>query len=464
MKLPGSLRGRSAGTYIALVAVAYSLLGVYLSSKVESGNGDALALALLVAFLVTTAAIIVAGLVLGRAVSRQFSSLADAARAIASGELDTRLDPGVSAEMGGSANAFNEMAGSLQSLIEAASQERNRLLASLNSATDAILAIGGDGRVAFANSSAELLFERSQAELVGNPLAWVLPNKQVLDALRASAEDGRSETQLIERPNRRSLQVITAPVIGGGEWTALVVFHDMTEMSRVEQVRRDFIANVSHELRTPLASVKAVIETLRGGAMRDERVAADFLSRAETEVDRLVEIVEELLELSRIESGLAPMAQQPVDLGEVCARAVERLRAQAEKQGVKLQTEAATRLPNVTGDAERLERAVINLVHNAIKFTAPGGTVTVSTCLLDGRVAVSVTDTGVGIAPEDVPRIFERFYKADRARQGGGTGLGLAVVKHTAEAHGGTVALESTPGAGSTFTLILPATAASVRG
>jgi two-component system phosphate regulon sensor histidine kinase PhoR len=355
------------------------------------------------------------------------------------------------------ADAFNHMAESVQDLIAAASQERNRLVAALNSSIDAVLAVNAEGRITFANMAAERLFVRSQDELVGNPFVWVMPDEQVIEALRASREEGLREMRLIERPSRYYLQVITTPIISGGEWTALVVFHDLTDVKRVEQVRRDFVANVSHELRTPLASIKSVIETLQSVALEEREAAQDFLSRADAEVDRLVQLVEELLELSRIESGEVPLARQPVEMAAVLAKAVERLRPQAEKQGLNFTLEVAPNLPPVIGDAERLERAAVNVIHNALKFTPSGGSVHVSAGLADSGVTVRVSDTGVGIAPEDLPRIFERFYKADRARGSGGTGLGLAVVKHTVEAHGGTVSVQSELGHGSTFSFSIPA-------
>jgi two-component system phosphate regulon sensor histidine kinase PhoR len=174
-------------------------------------------------------------------------------------------------------------------------------------------------------------------------------------------------------------------------------------------------------------------------------------------VDRLVQLMEELLELSRIESGEVPLARQPVEMAAVLAKAIERLRPQAEKQGLNLTLEVAPNLPPIVGDAERLERVAVNLIHNALKFTPAGGSIHVSADFVGGAVTVKVSDTGVGIAPEDLPRIFERFYKADRARGIGGTGLGLAVVKHTVEAHGGTVSVQSELGHGSTFSFSVPA-------
>jgi two-component system phosphate regulon sensor histidine kinase PhoR len=411
---------------------------------------------ILIALLATAAAAAILSLAIGTTIMRPLGRLARAARTIASGDLSERVRPRPSGEVGELADAFNQMAESLQGLIAAASQERERLVAALNSSVDAVLAVDAEGHVAFANLAAERLFGLSQEELVAKPFAWAMPNEEVIEALRASRQDGQRETRLVERANRQYLRVITTPIIGGGEWAALAVFHDLTDVRRVEQVRRDFVANVSHELRTPLASIKSVIETLEAGALNDSAVARDFLSRADAEVDRLVQMVEELLELSRIESGELPLAQGPVEMAAVVADAVERLRPQAEKQGLSLTLEAAPDLPPVIGDAERLARVVVDLIHNAVKFTPAGGSVHVWAGLADGRVTVRVSDTGVGIAPEDLPRIFERFYKGGRGRGGGGTGLGLAVVKHVVEAHGGTVSVESEPGHGSTFSFSIP--------
>jgi two-component system phosphate regulon sensor histidine kinase PhoR len=237
---------------------------------------------------------------------------------------------------------------------------------------------------------------------------------------------------------------------------SLVVLRDITDVKRLEQARRDFVANVSHELRTPLASVKAVVETLQGGALEDEVVAREFLARADAEVDRLVLIVEELLELSRLESGQAPLKREPVEMGRVLADAVERVRPRAERQGLAVTLDIAPGLPPVTGDAERLERAILNLLDNAVKFTPEGGSVGTRAWLENDAVHVEVKDTGVGIAREDLSRVFERFYKGAAGRGYGGTGLGLAIVKHVIEAHGGSVSADSREGQGSTFRFSIP--------
>lgn len=360
-------------------------------------------------------------------------------------------------DLGEAAGAFNRMADRLEARIAGASQERNRLMAAINSSVDAVIAVDAENNVTFANAATDIMLEKKPDEIVGQPFVWVVPTAEVIQALRDSRESGIQSSHVIERPVRRYLRAIVTPIRGGGEWASLVVFHDLTDVKRVEDVRRDFAANVSHELRTPLAAIKSVIETLEGGAMDDPAIAKDFLERADSEVDRLVQMVEELLELSRIESGELEVRKNAVDIGDTATVAVDRLRPHADRAGVTLSVDVGPGVPAVMGDRVTLERAVMNLVHNAIKFTEAGGSIDVRVRLEDGGADVAVQDTGAGIEPQDLPRVFERFYKADRARRAGGTGLGLAVVKHTVEAHGGRVSVESALGSGSTFRFWLPA-------
>ena len=385
-------------------------------------------------------------------------SLIHAAQKVAVGQMSARV-PTTPGGTGGNrlVQAFNQMAEALERRIAATSQEQGRLIAALNSSTDAIIAVDGEGAVTFANTAALGLLKPDAGQVLGRPLAWLLADKEVIEGLRVSSEEGRPSARLVERPGKRWLQVMTSPIVGGGDWASLVVFRDVSEVKRTEQVRTDFVANVSHELRTPLAALKAVIETLEGGAARDPDVAGDFFSRADAEVDRLVAMVEELLELSRIESGEQSVAYDAVDLTGILRRAVERLRPEADKRQVNLSLRTDGPLPAVQGDSERLERAVINVIQNGLKFTPAGGSVLVAAATLDAEVRIRIADSGVGIAREHLARVFERFYKGDRARHQEGSGLGLALVKHTIEAHGGTVTAESEPGRGSVFILTLPA-------
>jgi two-component system phosphate regulon sensor histidine kinase PhoR len=222
-------------------------------------------------------------------------------------------------------------------------------------------------------------------------------------------------------------------------------------------MRRDFVANVSHELRTPLASLQALVETLDGGALEDPPAAREFLGRMHVEVDGLRQMVEELLELSRIESGRMKLRLELTDVGEVVGEAARRLSAQAERQGVELHIRTPIEEIDASIDASRVQQIVVNLVHNAIKFTPPQGKVDVSVERRGRHAAVLVADTGIGVAPDELSRLFERFYKVDRSRSSSGTGLGLAIVKHLVQAHGGRVWAESPgEGMGTTFHVLLP--------
>jgi two-component system phosphate regulon sensor histidine kinase PhoR len=240
------------------------------------------------------------------------------------------------------------------------------------------------------------------------------------------------------------------------EGEVLMVFQNLTRVRRLETVRRDFISNISHELRTPLASLKALVETLQEGALEDPPAARRFLKQMEIEIDNLTQMVQEVLELTRIESGRVPLELKTIDPCEFLDSSIERMKLQAERAGLTLRLECTPDLPAVRADSGRMMQVFVNLIHNAIKFTQPGGEIIVSASPQEKEVVFSVKDTGVGIASEDLTRIFERFYKADRSRSGGGTGLGLSIARHMVEAHGGRIWVESELNVGSTFYFTLP--------
>ncbi|MDI6857074.1 MAG: ATP-binding protein [Dehalococcoidia bacterium] len=407
------------------------------------------------AVIVTGALAALLSLIVGSAIVRPLQRLAVAARNFGSGDLKGRVSPRPSGEAGEVADAFNQMAEDLDEMMSSLSEERSRLRAVLDSSSDGVVALDAEGSVTLVNRAAERLLGR-QEDLLGHSLAWALPDDGALRAVQASREGKSRETAVVEQSGGRSLLLTVEPIADGGRWVSLLVLRDITESKRLEETRRDFIANVSHELRTPLASIKAVIETLQSGALDDKAAAQEFLVRADAEVDHLARMVTELLELSRLESGQAPFTKEPVDIGPVLSRAVERMRPQAERKGLRLDLDIAPGLPTIVGDAERLEQATVNLLDNAVKFTPEGGSVRVSARLADAAVEVEVTDTGIGIAREKLPRIFERFYKAGSSQVDRGTGLGLAIVKHIIESFGGTVSVDSTEGQGSTFRFSIP--------
>jgi two-component system phosphate regulon sensor histidine kinase PhoR len=221
-------------------------------------------------------------------------------------------------------------------------------------------------------------------------------------------------------------------------------------------MRRELVGNISHELRTPLATIKAIVETIQDGAIDDKEAAKKFLARVNDEVDRMTQMVAELTELSRIESGKAKLKLETVNLNLIIEDVIARLNHYAKSQRVALLSELPDDLPPVHADNERIRQVITNLVHNAIKFTPSGGKAIISAKPERDSVVVSVCDTGIGISKEDLPHVFERFYKADKARAGGGTGLGLAIAKHVVQAHGGNIWAQSEEGKGSTFSFSLP--------
>jgi two-component system phosphate regulon sensor histidine kinase PhoR len=278
--------------------------------------------------------------------------------------------------------------------------------------------------------------------------------QRLVDAVLAS---GRVEEREIGLDDRNL--VVRALKVNDAEVAVLLTVRDETRLHRLERVRRDFVSNVSHELRTPVTAVRIMAETLERGGLEDPVAAADFVHRIGLEATHMTQIVEELLELSTIESGLRPLVRERVQLASLLA-AVDRLRPLASDKGVALEVHVADGTPDIAGDAARLGQVIRNLVHNAIKFTPGGGRIEVEAAPgAPGRVILRCTDSGVGIAPDDLPRIFERFWKADSSRQrdGEGSGLGLAIVRHVVEAHGGTVTAVSEPKRGAAFTVELPA-------
>jgi len=253
--------------------------------------------------------------------------------------------------------------------------------------------------------------------------------------------------------SKRYLRVIAVPITGSG---VLLLFQDLTSLRNLQTTRRELIGNISHEFRTPLAGIKAMVETLHGGAIDDKKAAGDFLNRIDSEVDRLTQLVAELTELSRIETGRAELKLEPVDLNSIVEEVATQLKPQVEREKLTVVRELAADLPPVPADAARVRQVMLNLLHNAIKFTEPGGQITVSTRKEGDSVITAIADNGRGIASDDLPHVFERFYKGDKARSGEGTGLGLAISQQLCRTMGGDILVESEPGQGSTFTICLP--------
>ncbi len=350
-------------------------------------------------------------------------------------------------------NTVRNLAETYDQQLAALEAERARLAAILNRMTDGVLIVDSTGSIQMANPGAEKLFGEG---LTGRSVIVALRHHQLIETWRKAQQTGEIQSESVEIPsNRKFLQITAIP--GQEAGGALLMVQDLTRLRRLETVRRDFISNVSHELRTPLASLKALAETLSDGALDDPPAARRFLARMQTEVDALTQMSTELLELTRIESGQVPLQLKPIAPIQLLQSAADRMKAQAERAGLDLHAECNPNLPLVPADSSRLEQVLVNLIHNAVKFTPAGGEIRLF-AKQDGKyIRFDVSDTGVGIDPDDLPRIFERFYKADRARtKGGGTGLGLSIARHIVEAHGGKIWVESEPEKGSTFYFNIP--------
>lgn len=350
-------------------------------------------------------------------------------------------------------NAVKTLALSQQVRVASLDAERAKLASVLEQMTDGVLIADAQARITFLNPAARRIFDAEDA--LGQTVVQVIRQHQLVEAWKRSRETGQPQEESVELPARRQfLQLVIQPDAQTGG--SLLLVQDLTRVRRLETVRRDFISNVSHELRTPLASLKALTETLRDGALSDPQAAPRFLGRIETEVDALTQMAQELLDLARIESGQVGLNLSRVSPSQLLESSAERMRAQAERAGLTLLVESAASLPEVRADRGRLEQVLVNLIHNAVKFTGPGGSVTLSAKSDGQRVCFSVADTGEGIPEDDLLRIFERFYRVDRSRTGGGTGLGLSIARHIVEAHGGKIWAESVEGRGSTFSFTIP--------
>ena len=352
--------------------------------------------------------------------------------------------------------ALQDIAQKVGRQISTLNNERGMLSAVLNQMTDGVIITDAQGRVKLLNPAAERLFQIRKSDGLDRSIVEVLRYHQLVDLWRTARDGDRQSTMLEIGPQHQFLQVVGIPLKNSLPGSTMLLIQDLTQLRRLETVRRDFISNVSHELRTPLASLKALAETLQEGALDDPPAARRFLLRMETEIDNLTQLVNELLELSKIESGKVPLSFHRIQPCELLRPAYERMALQAERAGIAITIDCPPELPAVFADPDRITQVLINLVHNAIKFTGPDGEITMSAYQDGEQIVFFVRDTGIGIARKDLGRIFERFYKTDRARTSGGTGLGLSIARHMIESHGGYIWAESEEDLGSTFYFTLP--------
>lgn len=322
-----------------------------------------------------------------------------------------------------------------------------------------VLVLDNGGRVVYANPFLLRSFP-VKGGITGKPFEDIMRDANLLDTVWCCIKDPCSCTEVIEiSEGGRFFKVNLNRITGDGEAGLLLFIHDITEEKRVETIKKDFVANVSHELRTPLASIKGYSETLLDGGVDDDETRNEFLRVIDRHATRMSRLIDDLLILSRLESQQMPVASGSVDLAEVITYITRGVEKQAQDKNIDISTNIPEDLPRVVGDRDRLEQVVVNLLDNAIKYTPAGGSIVLTAAEAGGEVRIDVRDTGIGIPAEDISRIFERFYRVDKARSRelGGTGLGLAIVKHIIQGLNGRLSVESTPGKGSTFSFTLKA-------
>lgn len=444
---PLAVLGVLAGALVGAVAGASSLILLSASSGIDLVGS-------LAALLGAVAMGTLAGRVAVVGLERDQRRLARRARRRDGAELDFDV---MHREATFVARAIDGLQAGLGAAEMARSDAVDQLETVVDGLRDGVVVVDEQLTTVSMNRAAAELLDVPRRSSIGQSLVVVTRDADIVRVVR-EAVDGRPVQALpIDyRRSGRQLTVQVQLVRNRRRTLAIVVLQDVTEIRRLESVRRDFVANVSHELRTPLASIRALAETLEAGAMHDEEVGPDFLRRIVGEVDRMTQLVDGLIDLGRLQAGRMSLQREPTMMGTVIDDAVLRLQPQVADTDLAVTVDVPASLPPIDIDRVRIGQVLTNLLHNAVKFTSPDGEITVRARCCEEKIAIEVSDTGVGIAPDEVDRVFERFYKSDQSRQSAGTGLGLAIAKHIVLAHGGSIGVTSELGVGSTFTVELP--------
>jgi two-component system phosphate regulon sensor histidine kinase PhoR len=408
---------------------------------------------LLAASVLLLALLLVVASLMARTTARGLGSLTEVARRMAGGDLDARSGLEGDDELAELGRTLDKLARGLSSSLHDLRGERDRMAGILEGMQEGVLLLDSKRRIVVLNSALrEMLL--LPADAVGKPLLDVVRNAELKDLFDAAAAEDEPTTQEVEIGNIKPRRLLAriARMSGSGR-QVVAVFVDVTEVRRLESMRRDFVANVSHELRTPVTAIRSAAETLIDGAVNDPPAAQAFVGIIDRNAQRLQSLVEDLLDLSRIESRGFRLSFEPIELKPIFSQVVGLFRERASKKNVQIEERVLGTLPRVRADRRALEHVLTNLIDNAVKYCGSGTKVSLGVAASADGVTVSVSDDGPGIDERHLPRVFERFYRVDagRSREVGGTGLGLSIVKHLVEAMGGSVSVESKLGVGTTF-------------
>jgi len=402
----------------------------------------------------------VLGSIIAAQTIRPINRMIQVSRRFSKGDFSRRIIQVSKDEIGELAVTLNKMAQDIEDKIKEVKTQNQKLAAIFNSMVEGVIIIDKAGYIVSVNPTIEKIFSIARKDVEGKVFLEAIRNNDIAEVIGAALKREKSvssEVALIY-PVRRIFEVNATPIFDNNVISGcLVVVHDITEIRRLETVRSDFVANVSHELKTPLTSIKGFVETLLEGALDDKENNRNFLNIIHKHAERLDSLVNDLLSLSHLESKEIILKKTSFNLRQQVEGVISGFRSQLKKKDIEIKNELPVGI-SVIADKARLEQVVTNLIDNAIKFNKEKGSVRIFSEEINGKVKIIVEDSGIGIPEKDIPRIFERFYRVDKARSRelGGTGLGLSIVKHIVELHGGSVGVESTEGLGSKFWFLLP--------
>ena len=414
---------------------------------------------------------IIAGLLLTTLLAFRFAStiskpvreLIFASKEIADGNYSKRVAVQSNDELGQLAATFNEMADKLDNTVVDLTDKNMKFDAILNSMTNCFVAVDTKMRIILINSISTRFFGLGAEDILGKKFIEVIRNHQINEIIQQTIESNRSSVSeiSIRMPEEGTFRVYASPIKAANDSDVnsggIITIHDITTMKKLEQIRTEFVSNVTHELKTPLTSIRGFVETLRSGAVNDADVADQFLEIIDIEAERLTMLINDILQLSEIENNLSDTNISKHNLSDIITEVISILQGSADKKNVKLIVETAPKII-IQVNRDRIKQMLINLIGNAINYNIENGSVRIKAAKVDGRLVISVSDTGIGIAQQHLPRIFERFYRVDkgRSRNMGGTGLGLSIVKHIVNLYDGDINVESEPGKGTEFIVQLP--------
>jgi two-component system phosphate regulon sensor histidine kinase PhoR len=411
-------------------------------------------------FISSVFSLLISILLAGRLTS-PLKNMIKSAREIPKGNLKIRVKPETNDEISDLADSFNLMSEELETKMNQLENEKIQLSSILSNMKEGVLALNSKGKILQVNSALKKMFKLQEPAL-NNFYYEVFRSPQLRDLIDSVLKQREAQSQELNLgfPEEKILLTQVSPIQmeNEEEISTILVFFDITPIKKLERIRKDFVANVSHELRTPLTSIKGFVEALQDGAIKDSKQARHFLSIISQQTERMNHIISDLLLLSQIESEGYQLKKERFSLKGLISEVLEELRGIAEKRSQQLKVNFDSGEYEIKADREKIEQVLINLLDNAIKFTPENRTIEIIVSKNQNQIQISIKDDGIGIPSTDLPRIFERFYRVDKARsqEQGGTGLGLAIVKHIVEAHAGRVWVESELNRGSTFHFTLP--------